>query len=143
MQEQGRMNQQDQSLQNQGSAGVANEAAAYPAEERAPIEEGAGAEGRDLQNVNEHRAAMFGPEETDDLRSRWQRIQTDFIDDPRRSAEQADELVVQTMNRLGQIFAQEREKLEREWDRGDDVSTEDLRTALQRYRSFFDRLLSI
>ena len=57
--------------------------------------------------------------------------------------EQADELVAATMKRLAEIFSDEREQLEREWDRGEDISTEDLRIALQRYRSFFDRLLSV
>ena len=47
------------------------------------------------------------------------------------------------MKRLAEVFAQERSTLEHQWDRGDSVSTEDLRVALQRYRSFFDRLLSV
>jgi hypothetical protein len=33
--------------------------------------------------------------------------------------------------------------LEKRWGQGDSVSTEDLRLALQRYRSFFDRLLKL
>jgi hypothetical protein len=57
--------------------------------------------------------------------------------------EQADELVASAMKRLAEVFASERSALEGQWDRGDDVSTEDLRIALQRYRAFFDRLLSI
>jgi len=57
--------------------------------------------------------------------------------------EQADGLVAQAMKRLAEVFAQERSKLEGQWDRGDNVSTEDLRIALQRYRTFFHRLLSI
>ncbi len=86
---------------------------------------------------------LFDTGETDGFRSRWKSIQTQFVDEPRRSVEQADELVAQTMKRLAEIFAAERENLEREWDRGDNVSTEDLRLALQRYRSFFDRLLKV
>ena len=70
-------------------------------------------------------------------------VQTKFVDEPRRSVEEADQLVAGTMKRLAEVFAGERERLERDWDRGGDVSTEDLRIALQRYRSFFDRLLSI
>jgi hypothetical protein len=73
----------------------------------------------------------------------YERHDTQFVDEPRRSVELADELVAQTMKRLAEIFAQERESLEREWDRGDQVSTEDLRIALQHYRSFFDRLLTV
>ena len=86
---------------------------------------------------------LFESTETQTFRSRWHAIQTQFVDEPRRSVEQADELVAATMKRLAEVFASERENLEREWDRGEDISTEDLRVALQRYRSFFDRLLSI
>jgi hypothetical protein len=86
---------------------------------------------------------LFESGETETFRARWNVIQTQFVDEPRRSVEQADELVASTMKRLAEIFASEREKLEREWDRGEDISTEDLRIALQRYRSFFDRLLSV
>jgi hypothetical protein len=86
---------------------------------------------------------LFESTETETFRSRWHAIQTQFVDEPRRSVEQADELVAATMKRLAEVFASERENLEREWDRGEDISTEDLRIALQRYRSFFDRLLSI
>jgi hypothetical protein len=74
--------------------------------------------------------------------ARWQEIQAGFVDEPRRSVEQADALVADLMQRLAASFSNERERLEGQWDRGDDVSTEDLRVALTRYRSFFDRLLS-
>ena len=93
--------------------------------------------------ARENGTALFDNRETEDFRAHWNRIQTQFVDEPRRSVEQADELVAQTMKRLAEIFAQERENLEQEWDRGDQVSTEDLRIALQRYRTFFDRLLTV
>jgi hypothetical protein len=73
---------------------------------------------------------------------RWQAIQASFVDEPRQSVEQADALVADLMQRLAAGFSSERERLEGQWDRGDDVSTEDLRVALTRYRSFFDRLLA-
>lgn len=98
---------------------------------------------QELQGRNENRTEMFAENETADFRSRWQEIQTDFIDDPRRCVERADELVAETMKRLAEIFTDERARLEHSWDQGDDVSTEDLRLAFQRYRSFFDRLLSM
>jgi len=82
-------------------------------------------------------------DETHTFRSRWDAIQTGFVDEPRRSVEQADGLVAEVMKRLAETFAEERSKLEGQWSRGDNVSTEDLRLALQRYRSFFDRLLSM
>ena len=73
---------------------------------------------------------------------RWDEIQTGFVDEPRESVEQADALVADLMQRLASNFADERKQLESQWDQGDDVSTEDLRVALTRYRSFFERLLS-
>ena len=88
-------------------------------------------------------APLFETGEAESLRSRWMSIQTHFVDEPRQSVEQADELVANAMKRLAEIFANERDTLEQNWDRGGDVSTEDLRIALQRYRSFFDRLLSV
>jgi hypothetical protein len=86
---------------------------------------------------------LFPGNELQELRNRWSGVQTAFVDEPRRAVEQADGLVASAMKRLAEVFAEERSKLEKQWDRGDDVSTEDLRIALQRYRSFFHRLLSI
>ena len=86
---------------------------------------------------------LFPSDELQDLRTRWKDIQTGFVDEPRKAVEQADGLVASAMKRLAEVFAQERSGLEQQWDRGDNVSTEDLRVALQRYRSFFDRLLSV
>jgi|SRR5579862_736474 len=87
-----------------------------------------------------------GPLLPDDQASRfsehWQEIQGSFVDQPRAAVEHADALVADLMQRLAASFSNERERLEAQWDRGDDVSTEDLRVALTRYRSFFDRLLS-
>lgn len=65
------------------------------------------------------------------------------MDEPRKSVEEADSLVAAAMKRLAEQFAEERSRLEHEWDRGSDVSTEDLRVALRRYRSFFSRLLNV
>ncbi|HLH21935.1 MAG TPA: hypothetical protein VK066_05405 [Chloroflexota bacterium] len=87
-------------------------------------------------------AALFSADETQRFRDRWDDVQTGFVDEPRHAVEQADELVAEVMKRLAEIFAGERSKLESQWSRGDNVSTEDLRQALRRYRSFFDRLLS-
>jgi hypothetical protein len=81
--------------------------------------------------------------ELEDLRGRWREVQTAFVDEPRSAVEQADGLVASAMKRLADVFADERAKLEQQWDRGDNVSTEDLRLALQRYRTFFHRLLSV
>lgn len=86
---------------------------------------------------------LFPSDDADELRSRWDTIQASFVDEPRKAVEQADSLVALAMKRLAETFANERSQLEGQWDRGDDVSTEDLRVALRRYRSFFGRLLSM
>jgi hypothetical protein len=86
---------------------------------------------------------IFPGNEAADLRRSWESIQAGFVDEPRRAVEDADHLVAETMKRLAEMFAQERSRLESQWSRGDDVSTEDLRLALQRYRAFFGRLLAV
>lgn len=88
-------------------------------------------------------APLFPEDVGNDFRSCWDRIQTGFVDEPRQAVQQADELVAQAIKRLAESFAQERNRLEQQWDRGDQVNTEDLRVALQTYRSFFQRLLAI
>jgi hypothetical protein len=93
--------------------------------------------------IDEQAAPLFSPEEAKDFRGRWDAIQVSFVDEPRRAVELADSLVAVTMKRLAEMFTAEREKLEGQWERGENVSTEDLRLALRRYRSFFGRLLSV
>jgi hypothetical protein len=93
--------------------------------------------------VNQEATPLFAANESEEFRTRWNSIQASFVDEPRKAVEQADGLVASTMKRLAEVFAQERTRLEQQWDRGDKVSTEDLRVALQRYRAFFHRLLSI
>ncbi|WP_224274402.1 hypothetical protein [Streptomyces sp. LS1784] len=77
-----------------------------------------------------------------ELRTRWQQVQTCFVDDPREAVRTADELVADLMRRLAESFADRKQRLESQWNRGDSADTEELRLALQKYRSFFDRLLS-
>lgn len=86
---------------------------------------------------------LFSGEEAINLRSQWESVQVGFVDEPRRAVEQADHLVAETIKRLAEMFADERGRLERQWDRGENVSTEDLRVGLRRYRAFFERLLSV
>jgi len=85
---------------------------------------------------------LFSESDVGDLRGRWSNVQAGFVDEPRHAVEEADKLVATVMQRLAEGFANERSNLEKQWDSGDNVSTEDLRLALQRYRSFFDRLLN-
>jgi hypothetical protein len=107
---------------------------------------------RDLENrqgttarpeAKENATPLFPENEATNFRTRWTEIQTAFVDEPRRAVEQGDALVADVIKRLASSFADERSKLEGQWGRGDNVSTEDLRVALQRYRAFFDRLLSV
>ena len=88
-------------------------------------------------------APLFEQSALQDFRSRWGAIQTGFVDNPGGAVMQADELVAAVMKRLAEVFADERATLEQEWAKRNDVSTEDLRVAIRRYRSFFDRLLSV
>src|SRR5580658_962804 len=85
---------------------------------------------------------LFPDEELHTFRSRWDKVQTSFVDEPRQAVEQADSLVANVVQRIAEQFSAEREQLEKQWDSGSDVSTEDLRQAMKRYRSFFDRLLA-
>jgi len=94
--------------------------------------------------ANQHEATpLFPTGEAEGFRTRWTEVQTGFVDEPRTAVEQADTMVAEMMQRLAQVFSEERAKLEEQWSRGDDISTEDLRQALRRYRSFFDRLLQV
>ena len=87
--------------------------------------------------------ALLSPSDADSFRARWGSIQTGFVDEPRRAVEQADALVAELMKRLAEVFSNERGQLEDKWGHDRDVTTEDLRVALQRYSSFFGRLLSV
>jgi hypothetical protein len=105
--------------------------------------EDAGAHRRPSETDGEQSEPLFPSNEAQDFRGKWDAIQAGFVDEPRRAVEDADSLVAAAMKRLAETFADERQSLETQWDRGDDVSTEDLRLALRRYRSFFGRLLSM
>ncbi|MFL5881332.1 MAG: hypothetical protein ACJ75K_03340 [Actinomycetes bacterium] len=85
---------------------------------------------------------LLAAEDAEGFRARWTDIQTGFVDAPRQAVEQADALVAELMQHLARTFADERGRLEGHWDRGDDVPTDSLRDAFQRYRSFFERLLA-
>jgi hypothetical protein len=70
-------------------------------------------------------------------------IQSSFVDEPHRAIEEADKLVISAIEQIGETFRSQRTELEKQWKHGEEVSTEDLRVALQRYRDFFGRLLSM
>jgi len=92
--------------------------------------------------AQEEDPALLDREDAGPFRARWQEVQVRFVDQPRDSVQRADELVAEVMQSLAETFSDERSALESRWSSGNDASTEDLRIALQRYRSFFNRLLS-
>jgi hypothetical protein len=97
----------------------------------------------DVGTAIEQPVSLFADGDVEDYRVRWSSIQTAFVDEPRKAVEDADNLVKSVLNKLSESFTQERQALASQWGRGDNVSTEDLRITLRRYRSFFDRLLSV
>jgi hypothetical protein len=98
---------------------------------------------RERTTADEEVSALFADDACQALWKRWDDIQAGFVDEPRRAVQDADSLVAETMQQLANTFARERNDLEQQWGRGDNVSTEDLRIAFRRYRSFFKRLLSV
>jgi len=86
---------------------------------------------------------LFPHDAADRYRKRWAEVQSGFVDDPRRAVADGDELVAEVMKSLAESFAHERGRLEEELTRTGEASTETLRVGLRRYRSFFERLLSL
>ena len=118
-------------------------AAVVPVESKKDIKVGARETSGTVAALDGQAGPLFSSDEANEFRTRWDTIQAGFVDEPRESVAQADSLVAGAMQRLAEMFADERAKLDGQWDRGDSVSTEDLRLALRCYRSFFGRLLSV
>jgi hypothetical protein len=93
--------------------------------------------------ADEERAPLFATDDAERFRDRWESLQARFVDEPRDTVAEADDLVGELMKQLTAGFSDKRSRLEAQWEQGDQVSTEDLRIALTRYRSFFNRLLSV
>ncbi|MGW2250222.1 hypothetical protein ACWCXH_08480 [Kitasatospora sp. NPDC001660] len=135
-----------------GLAGVGAEEEAGPAEGEPEGRETADAGGTAGERENAEQPSessrdageepLFAPEDEHEFRSRWQEIQSQFVDDPQKAVRSADALVADLMQRLAASFSDHKRGLEQQWNRGGEVQTEDLRLALQQYRSFFNRLLS-
>jgi hypothetical protein len=101
-------------------------------------------------SMQERRTAMPPAEQslmpkrqTEDMRERWKTIQASFVDEPRKAVQEADQLVKSAIQQLEEVFREQGSQMEQLWSGGKDVSTEDLRVSFQRYRTFFDRLLSL
>lgn len=126
------------------SSGVGADPRGAAGEERSeqPMTRSAGSETGSQAGTDDQTGPLLPTDSTADFRRRWEVIQTRFVDEPRRAVEDADGLVATVMQQLAEGFAVERERLEAHWGRGEDISTEDLRVTLRRYRSFFQRLLS-
>jgi len=115
-----------------------------PAEPAQPARaDGIRADGMGADESGRADAQLLEPGDRESMTTRWRDIQADFVDHPREAMQDADALVAGLMQQLAKTFAEERAQLEAQWSRGDDVSTEDLRVSLQRYRAFFERLLSV
>jgi hypothetical protein len=96
------------------------------------------------QTTSEESSGPLLPQDSvQDLRRQWDEIQSTFVDEPRDAVKHADELVANAIQRLAESFSEQRTRLEGQWDRGDNVSTEDLRLALRKYRTFFQRLVAV
>lgn len=93
--------------------------------------------------VHDDNTLLFADEHRSGLHSRWNDVQAAFVDDPKESVQKADNLVAEVVEELTASFADTRSRLEAQWSRGEEASTEDLRLALTRYRDFFNRLLSV
>ncbi|MGW1881874.1 hypothetical protein [Streptomyces sp. NPDC001970] len=106
-----------------------------------PAEEPAAAEEPPTAAAPEQGPPLIAPEEAESYRDRWQEIQGTFVDDPRDSVRAADALVADVIQSLAANFADHKKELESQWSRGEEIETEGLRVALQRYRTFFNRLL--
>jgi hypothetical protein len=127
----------------EGRLSTADIARPQASQERPEDPSGGSARGIEERGLENAREPLLPADEGTALHERWDAIQVAFVDEPRASVEQADQLVAHLMQRLAAMFSDERASLESQWERGEDVSTEDLRMALQRYRSFFERLLSM
>lgn len=108
----------------------------------APVREDEATSGAREDSLDDAGAAPTLVEGSDELFDRWQRAQAGFVDAPRDAVQEAGEIVEDTLGRLRETFGSERDRLEAAWEAGDEPSTEDLRVALRRYRTFFERLLA-
>jgi hypothetical protein len=135
-------------------AGLSTDDLARPREDRdadrgspsaadaASMERAAGTPHASAPEQSQENEPLLGPDEAEAFQAKWQAVQTAFVDDPQDAVRTADALVAEVMQTLARSFASRKEGLESQWGRGEEVLTEDLRIALQRYRSFFNRLLS-
>ena len=114
-----------------------------PAVTPAPSAEAPEAQQPTAEHETSTEEMLFGGDDLADLRARWAGVQAAFVDDPQDCVQKADALVSDVVEQLSAGFAQARSRLEEQWSRGKEASTEDLRLALMHYREFFERLLAV
>ncbi|GAB3000385.1 hypothetical protein LWP59_36985 [Amycolatopsis acidiphila] len=120
----------------------ANDERQVPDDSRVPDDEGTPDDrGTARSSSPGERVELFSQDEIEHFRGRWQSLQTAFVDDPQDTVQGADQLVAEVMQALASTFAEHKRDLETQWQQGEQVATEDLRLALQRYRTFFNELL--
>jgi hypothetical protein len=125
----------------QDARGSKEQQGAYSSQQQRSTTEQQAASATEQQDAPAGEGNLVPPDEANDFRGRWDEVQTGFVDDPRRAVEEANQLVDEVTNRVVETFTRGRTELEEQWARGDEVTTEELRVVLQRYRSFFDSLL--
>ena len=141
--EQGRPTRQETTRADEAELlGAGGGHASAESQQAAAVDAPGAGRGVDESGEVDGREALLADELTAEFRGRWETVQARFVDEPRGAVEEADALVADLMQRLAESFSRERANLEGQWDRGGDVSTEELRIALRRYRSFFARLLA-
>ena len=116
---------------------------AHAADTAAPNAEAPKVEPRSAEHESSTEEVLFAGDDLADLRARWAGVQAAFVDDPKDCVQKADTLVSDLVKQLTTGFAQARSRMEEQWSRGEDASTEDLRLALMHYREFFERLLAV
>lgn len=136
MMDEDRKNQVNRDIVDTTDEPVANQ-------QRARVEEQTVENRSVTDSLNEALEPLFEETEAEKFRTHWLSIQSKFVDNPRESVREADELVAGVLKSVTMSFHERRTSLEKQWNSGGDASTEDLRLALKRYRSFFERLLTL
>jgi hypothetical protein len=125
----------------QDATGSEKQQGAYSLQQEESTREQQAASGTEQQDAAAGEGILVMPDKANHFRRRWDEVQTGFVDDPRRAVEDANRLVEEVTSHVMETFTRGRTSLEEQWSRGDEVTTEELRVVLQRYRSFFDSLL--
>jgi hypothetical protein len=125
------------------AAAATDDSGAEAVREPEPVADAIEAEQPRVDHESSTAEMLFADDDVSDLRARWAGVQAAFVDNPKECVQKADHLVSDLVEQLTAGFAQARSRLEEQWSRGQEASTEDLRMALMHYREFFDRLLAV